>query len=180
MKILPHDRIALIGKRCITIFPIPNTNDAGSISWAPFHILDLGNPPTHNGYLWFRSFHDHDHEFSIVVCSGSTHSIAIRIVHRNLEESRIMPLAQQSPGDFSMSVAGLYRTVVGSSKDLNELRLVNYAWDMASVEDPHVYVTEGSIKVPNLNLSSLIAYSEDTGRFVSYRGRTLYIHDPRL
>ena len=91
-----------------------------------------------------------------------------------------MPLAQQSPGDFSMSVAGLYRTVVGSSKGLNELRLVNYAWDMASVEDSHVYVTEGSIKVPNLNLSSLVAYSEDTGRFVSYRGRTLYIHDPRL
>ena len=175
MKILPYDRFALISKRCITIFPIPDSKDAGSISWAPSHVLNLGNSPQDYLYVTFRSFHAP--EFSVIEGPGSTHIIAIRIVHRNLEESHIIPLAQQSPGDCSMSVTESFRTVVESSNGLNELRLVNYAWDMASVEDSRIYVTESSIKAPNLDLFGLIAYSEDIGRFVLCRGGTLYVHD---
>ena len=175
MKILPYDRFALISKRCITIFPIPDSKDAGSISWAPSYVLNLGNSPKSNLFVRFRSFHAP--EFSVIEGPGSTHIIAIRIVHRNLEESHIIPLAQQSPGDCSMSVTESFRTVVGSSKDLNELRLVNYAWDMASVEDSRIYVTESSIKAPNLDLLGLITYSEDIGRFVLRHGGTLYVYD---
>ena len=76
-----------------------------------------------------------------------------------------------------MSVTESFRTVVESSNGLNELRLVNYAWDMASVEDSRIYVTESSIKAPNLDLLGLIAYSEDVGRFVLRHGRTLYVYD---
>jgi len=132
----------------------------------------LGTPKS-NLFVRFRSFHAP--EFSVIEGPGSTHIIAIQIVHRNLEESHIIPLAQ-SPGDCSMSVTEPFRTVVESSNG-NELCLVNYAWDMASVEDSRIYVTESSIKAPNLDLLGLITYSEDIGRFVLRHGGTLYVHD---
>ena len=178
MEVLPCDRVALMSQRSITIFPIPDAKDTGSVSWAPSHVLDLENYPMKYGK--FRSFHDHG--FSIIVCSGISHIIAVRIVHQNLEESRIVPLAPQNPGSLPLSVAGLSRTILGPGCGFNQLRLVNYDWDMASTEQSHIHVTESIIEVPYVYRSNLIAHSEDTGRLVLYtrRNYTMHVYDPLL
>jgi len=161
-----------MSQRSITIFPIPDVNDNGRVSWAPSHVLDLEKFPMN--YMRFRSFHDH--EFSIIVCSGISHIIAVRIVHRNLEESRIIPLVPQNPGNLPLSEAGLSRAVLGSSNGFDKLRLVDYTWDMAFTEQSYIHVTENSIMVPHMYRANLIAYSEDTGRLVLYESKNCTVH----
>jgi len=53
---------------------------------------------------------------------------------------------------------------------------------MASTEQPHIHVTESSIKVPHMYRSDLIAYSEDTGRLVLYDigNYTVHVYDLSL
>jgi len=174
MEVLPCDKIALMSQRSITVFPIPDVNDNGSVSWAPSHVLDLEKFPI--DYMRFRSFHKH--EFSIIVCSGISHIIAVRTVHRNLEESRIIPLASQVLGNLPLSVAGLSRAILGQGRGISfsKLRLVDYTWDMASIEQPHIHVTESSIEVPSMYRENLIAYSEDTGRLVLYDRGSYMVH----
>ena len=174
MEILPCDKIALMSERSITILPIPDVNDNGRVSWAPSHVLDLEKFPI--DYMRFRSFHEH--EFSIIVCSGISHIIAVRIVHRNLEESRIIPLAPRVMGNLPLSVAGLSRTILGRGRGISfsKLRLVDYTWDMASTEQSYIHVTESSIMVPYMYRGNLIAFSEDTGRLVLYRSKNCTVH----
>ena len=174
MEVLPCDKIALMSQRSITVFPIPDVNDNGSVSWAPSHVLDLEKFPI--DYMRFRSFHKH--EFSIIVCSGISHIIAVRTVHRNLEESRIIPLASQVLGNLPLSVAGLSRAILGQGRGISfsKLRLVDYTWDMAFTEQSYIHVTENSIMVPHMYRANLIAYSEDTGRLVLYESKNCTVH----
>jgi len=178
MEVLPCDRVALMGQQSITIFPIPNVKDSESASWAPSHVLDLEKFPM--DYTIFRSFHDR--EFSIIVFFGYTHITAVRIVHLNLQESRIIPLASQDPGNLPLSMVGLSRAIIGPDSRFSKIHLVDYDWDMASIEQPHIHVTESIVEVPHMYRSDLIAYSEDTGRLVLYKRRnyTVYVYDPLL
>ena len=166
-----------MSRQSITIIPIPTAKDTGSVSWAPSHVLDLENYPMN--YSMFRSFHDRG--FSIIVCSGNSHIIAVRIAHQNLEESHIIPLAPQDPKIFPLYMAGLSRAILGPGRgfSFSNIRLIDYTWDMASTEQPHIHVTESSIKVPHMYRSDLIAYSEDTGRLVLYDigNYTVHVYD---